>query len=97
MMFAITGITGKVGGQTARRLLDAQQPVRAIVRDLNKGAYWAERGCEIAGADMGDAESLARAFLGAEGVFVLLPPNFDPTPGFHLHCFLHLFHKWSRV
>lgn len=82
MMFAITGITGKVGGQTARRLLDAQQPVRAIVRDLNKGAYWAERGCEIAGADMGDAESLARAFLGAEGVFVLLPPNFDPTPGF---------------
>jgi NAD(P)H dehydrogenase (quinone) len=61
-MFAITGITGKVGGQTARRLLDAQQPIRAIVRDLNNGAYWAERGCEIAGADMGDAESLARPF-----------------------------------
>jgi NAD(P)H dehydrogenase (quinone) len=81
-MFAITGITGKVGGQMARRLLNAQQPVRAIVRDLNKGAYWAERGCEIAGADMGDAESLARAFRGAEGVFVLLPPNFDPTLGF---------------
>ena len=81
-MFAITGITGKVGGETARRLLDAKQPVRAVVRDLNKGASWAERGCEIAVADMSDAESLARAFMGAEGVFVLLPPNFNPTPGF---------------
>jgi uncharacterized protein YbjT (DUF2867 family) len=82
MMFAITGITGKVGGETARRLLDAKQQVRAVVRDLNKGASWAERGCEIAVADMSDAESLARAFMGAEGVFVLLPPNFNPTPGF---------------
>jgi uncharacterized protein YbjT (DUF2867 family) len=81
-MFAITGITGKVGGETARRLLDAKQPVRAVVRDLNKGASWAKRGCEIAVADMSDAESLARAFMGAEGVFVLLPPNFNPTPGF---------------
>jgi uncharacterized protein YbjT (DUF2867 family) len=82
MMFAITGITGKVGGKTARRLLDAQQPVRAIVRNPNKGASWAGRGCEIAVADMGDAESLTSAFRGADGVFVLLPPNFDPTPGF---------------
>jgi uncharacterized protein YbjT (DUF2867 family) len=82
MMFAITGITGKVGGETARRLLDAKQQVRAVVRDLNKGASWAERGCEIAVADMSDAESLARAFMRVEGVFVLLPPNFNPTPGF---------------
>ncbi len=81
-MFAITGITGKVGGETARRLLDAKQQVRAVVRDLNKGASWAERGCEIAVADMSDAESLARAFMRVEGVFVLLPPNFNPTPGF---------------
>jgi NAD(P)H dehydrogenase (quinone) len=81
-MFAITGITGKVGGKTAGRLLDARQPVRAIVRDLNNAAFWADRGCEIAVADMGDAESLASAFLGAEGIFVLMPPNFNPTPGF---------------
>ena len=81
-MFAITGITGKVGGETARRLLEAEQPVRAVVRNLNNGDSWAGRGCGIAVAEMGDAESLTSAFLGAEGVFVLLPPNFNPTPGF---------------
>jgi hypothetical protein len=29
-----------------------------------------------------DAASLTVAFRGAEGVFVLVPPNFDPEPGF---------------
>ena len=81
-MFAITGITGKVGGETARRLLEAYLPVRAVVRDETKGAAWARRACGIAVADIGDAEALTRAFSGAEGVFVLVPPNFDPSPGF---------------
>jgi NAD(P)H dehydrogenase (quinone) len=36
-MFAITGITGKVGGEVARNLLAAGQSVRAVVRDLTKG------------------------------------------------------------
>jgi hypothetical protein len=31
---------------------------------------------------MNDAVALARAFDGAEAVFILLPPNFDPAPGF---------------
>src|SRR5271154_3191780 len=81
-MFAITGITGNVGGEVARTLLAARQPVRAVVRDPGKGAAWAERGCDLARADIGDAATLADAFRGAEGVFVLVPPNFDPEPGF---------------
>ena len=81
-MFAITGITGNVGGELARTLLAAKQPVRAVVRDLSKGSAWAERGCELARADIGDATALAAAFQGVEGVFVLVPPNFDPEPGF---------------
>jgi uncharacterized protein YbjT (DUF2867 family) len=81
-LFAITGITGNVGGEVARNLLAAKQPVRAVVRDLGKGAAWAERGCDVARADIGDASALAAAFQGVEGVFVLVPPNFDPTPGF---------------
>jgi NAD(P)H dehydrogenase (quinone) len=47
-MYAITGITGKVGGTVARSLLKAGLPVRAIVRDIAKGEPWAELGCEIA-------------------------------------------------
>jgi uncharacterized protein YbjT (DUF2867 family) len=81
-MYAITGITGRVGGAVARALLAAGQPVRAVVRDAAKGAVWAERGCEVAVAAMDDAEALTRAFAGAEGVFVLPPPCFDPAPGF---------------
>jgi uncharacterized protein YbjT (DUF2867 family) len=63
-------------------LLAAKQPVRAVVRDLSKGAAWAGRGCDLAHADIADAPALAAAFRGAEGVFVLVPPNFDPAPGF---------------
>ena len=81
-MFSITGITGKVGGEAARRLLQAGQPVRAVVRDAAKGTAWRQQGCEVAVADIADASALASAFSGAEGVFVLLPPIFDPTPGF---------------
>jgi NAD(P)H dehydrogenase (quinone) len=81
-MFAITGITGNVGGEVARNLLAAKQPVRAVVRDLGKGAAWEKRGCDLARADIGDASALAAAFQGVEGVFVLVPPNCDPTPGF---------------
>ncbi len=81
-MFAITGTTGNVGGEIARCLLTAQQPVRAVMRDASKAQAWTQRGCEVAIADIGDAAALATAFKGAEGVFVLVPPNFDPMPGF---------------
>src|ERR1700691_3346734 len=81
-MFAITGITGNVGGEVARNLLAASHPVRAVVRDVGKTAMWAERGCEIAEADINDAGALTDAFRGAEGVFVLVPPNFDPSSGY---------------
>ena len=81
-MFAVTGITGQVGGVVARSLLSAGKNVRAVVRDRNKGDEWARQGCDIAVADMNDADSLAQAFIGTEGVLLLLPPIFDPAPGF---------------
>jgi NAD(P)H dehydrogenase (quinone) len=81
-MYAITGITGQIGGVIGRVLLAAGQPVRAVVRDAGKGQAWADRGCEVALATIEDAFSLAAAFQGTEGVFVLVPPNFDPRPEF---------------
>jgi len=81
-MYAVTGITGRVGGVVARALLDAGLPVRAVVRDDAKGGAWKKRGCEVAFADMSDARALNAALTGVNGVFVLIPPNFDPTPGF---------------
>ncbi len=81
-MFAITGITGQVGGEVARKLLAAHQAVRAVVRDVGKGKAWEERGCQLVSADINDAAALAEAFKGVDGGFVMVPPNFDPSPDF---------------
>ena len=81
-MYAITGVTGKVGGATARALLAAGQSVRAVVRNVEKGQVWRNLGCEVALATIEDGASLSVAFQRAEAVFVLVPPNFDPSPEF---------------
>ena len=81
-MFAITGITGRVGAAVARSLLAADSPPRVVLRDRTKGTPWLELGCDIAVADLLDTEALTAAFEGTVGVFVLLPPVFDPAPGF---------------
>jgi uncharacterized protein YbjT (DUF2867 family) len=81
-MYAITGITGKVGGEIARHLVGQGESVRAVLRNRAKAADWAAAGCDIAIADMANAEQLAMAFSGAEGVFILPPSDFDPTPGY---------------
>ena len=81
-MYAITGITGQVGGALARSLLAERLPVRAVLRDEAKAATWRTLGCEVALAEMNDAASLTSAFRGAAGVFILPPSEFDPEPGF---------------
>lgn len=81
-MFAVMGITGNVGSEVARNLLAAHQQVRGIVRDVNKAQSWVDLGCTLVPADINDACSLAAAFSGVEAVFILVPPNFDPSPDF---------------
>jgi NAD(P)H dehydrogenase (quinone) len=81
-MYAITGITGQVGGAVARALLDAGHAVRAVVRSADKGAPWAALGCQVAVADNTDVEAMTAAFAGTEGVFILMPPTYDPLPGY---------------
>ncbi|EDZ99226.1 NmrA family protein [Burkholderia sp. H160] len=81
-MFAITGVTGQVGGAAARALLDAGHAVRAVLRDESKAALWRERGAEVAIASFEDADSLTAAFRDTAGVFVMIAPNFAPQPGY---------------
>ncbi|MGB9991554.1 NmrA family NAD(P)-binding protein [Massilia sp. SM-13] len=81
-MYAVMGITGQVGGAVARALLKAGQKVRAVVRDEAKGAVWRNQGCEVAVADIGNPYALRDALSGAQAVFAMLPPLFDPAPGY---------------
>ncbi|WP_176049987.1 NAD(P)H-binding protein [Burkholderia sp. BCC1644] len=81
-MYAITGITGQVGGALARTLLASGRRVRAVARTADRAAPWAARNCDVALADMTDTAALTTAFSNSAGVFVLLPPCFDPSPGF---------------
>jgi uncharacterized protein YbjT (DUF2867 family) len=79
-MYTVMGVTGKVGGATARALLAQGKRLRVVVRDRVKAEDWAVQGCEVAIADLDDAKSLRRAFEGTEATFVMLPPLFDPSP-----------------
>src|SRR5271165_3111442 len=50
-MFLVIGITGKVGGATARHLLAQRKKVRALVRDRAKAASWTDQGVELVDGD----------------------------------------------
>jgi len=81
-MYTVMGVSGQVGADVARALLDGNQRVRVVVRDAEKGHVWATQGCEVAVADANDVNALTRAFNASTGAFILLPPNFDPSEGF---------------
>jgi uncharacterized protein YbjT (DUF2867 family) len=74
-LYAILGATGNVGGAIARKLLDERRRVRVVGRDAARLKPLADRGAEVAVADVQDAAALARAFTGAGAAFVLIPPN----------------------
>jgi uncharacterized protein YbjT (DUF2867 family) len=81
-MFVIAGATGHVGSGAARELLGKRQQVKVIVRDTAKGAEWSERGAEVAVGSLEDRAFLTGALRGAQGAFVLLPPNYA-APDFY--------------
>ena len=78
-MYTIAGVTGQVGSAVANELLAAGEDVRVLVRDVVKGERWAQRGAEVAVADLRDVSGLTDAVRGSKGVFVLLPLNL-PSP-----------------
>ncbi|MDQ0390260.1 NmrA family NAD(P)-binding protein [Labrys monachus] len=81
-MFLVTGITGKVGGATAEHLLAHGKDIRALVRNREKAAYWADQGVELVDGDWNDAAAIERALNGVEGAFVMLPAVWAPSPDY---------------
>lgn len=72
-MILLTGITGNVGGATARALLAKGVRFRALVRDLGKAAAWAEQGVELAEGDLEDPEAVKRALTGVDRALLVMP------------------------
>ena len=73
-MYVFLGATGNTGSVVARRLLDRGKNVRVIGRDNKKLAPFVSQGADAFATDVRDTDALSRAFAGAEGVYVLIPP-----------------------
>jgi len=78
-MHVIAGVTGHTGAATADALLAGGHAVRVLVRSQEKGAPWKRKGCEVAVAELDDPAALARALEGAQGAYLLSPPNYAAT------------------
>lgn len=72
----VTGATGKQGGATARALIAAGVPVRALVRDPAGAPAKAVEalGAELVAGDLLDRDSVTRAAEGARAVFSVQIP-----------------------
>ncbi|MEV0360145.1 NmrA family NAD(P)-binding protein [Nocardia sp. NPDC050697] len=76
----VVGATGQQGGATARGLLAAGVPVRALVRDPSAPAAraLAATGAALVTGDLDDPPSLAAAVAGVRAVFLVPPSVFGP-------------------
>jgi uncharacterized protein YbjT (DUF2867 family) len=74
-MFVITGATGRTGSVAAQTLLEAGKKVRVVVRDAAKAERLKALGAEVFVADLAEPGALARAAAGAQGVFLISPPD----------------------
>lgn len=74
-MYVILGATGQTGSVVANSLLGKKKKVRVVGRDKQKLAAFTSRGAEAFTANVTDEKALSRAFTGAEGVYVVIPPD----------------------
>ena len=78
-MYVITGATGNTGSVAAHALLDAGKKVRVLVRNAVKAKALAARGAEIVVGDLWDTKALQQALVGAQGVYLVSPPDMTAT------------------
>ncbi|HEY1549871.1 MAG TPA: NmrA family NAD(P)-binding protein [Kofleriaceae bacterium] len=70
-MFTVFGATGNTGSIVVERLLAAGKHVRAVVR-TNDGKV---KATEVVVGDVTDAAFVAKALAGAEGAYLMIPPD----------------------
>jgi uncharacterized protein YbjT (DUF2867 family) len=78
-MFVVVGATGNTGSAVVETLLNKKQSVRIVVRSADKGVAWKAKGAEVAVASLDDVPALIKAFEGATGIYLMVPPNYGAT------------------
>src|SRR5882672_4355674 len=79
-MFVVLGASGNTGKVVAETLLRQKQKVRVVLHHAAKGKAWSDAGADVVIAEVDEgAARLERAFSGAKGVYLLLPPNFSSS------------------
>lgn len=74
--YVVFGVTGRTGAAAADALLRSGHPVRVVVRDPATGRPWAERGAQLAVADLTDLAAMTAALGQARGAYVLSPQHY---------------------
>lgn len=75
-MFVVAGVTGNTGSVVAESLLAAGKKIRVLVRDPKKAESLRARGADVFTlASLDDAAALTKALTGAEGAYLLSPPD----------------------
>ena len=78
MSIVINTPTGNIGGRVVERLLTAGEDVTVIHRNPEKVRHLADRGVRVIQGSLDDPAALDRALEGAEALFWLTPPPFQP-------------------
>ncbi len=74
-MYVVTGATGHTGNIVAKTLLAKGEKVRVVGRNADRLKALVAQGAEPFLADLIDTASIVKAFVGAKGIYVVMPPS----------------------
>jgi uncharacterized protein YbjT (DUF2867 family) len=77
MNFVVTGAAGHVSRPLTELLLEKGHDVTVIGRNSQNLGRLVKRGATTAIGDMGDVLFLTETFMGADGVYLMIPPMWD--------------------
>jgi uncharacterized protein YbjT (DUF2867 family) len=75
-MYVLLGANGNITSKAARLLRSKDKRVRAVGREAARLQPLKEAGAELAIGDLRQAGFLADVFRGADGVYVMIPPDY---------------------
>ncbi|KAA2243100.1 NAD(P)H-binding protein [Chitinophaga agrisoli] len=74
-MHIIIGASGQVGAAVAAHLLEMEEPVKGIVRDMKKAPPLQAKGAVVEKADLQDLRALTRALQDGTTLFIITPED----------------------